>query len=117
MSEYKWTEHRCKQLADLETVLRTVRDANNANNFITRMAKASLLAEQLTSGEYPSFELFLYGLAREDRTAQRQVDELHELLDSFERNITSSEDADATVNQIVESIHKIRERHGVHQVR
>lgn len=113
MSEYKWTEHRCSQLADLETVLRTVRDANNANNFITRMAKASLLAEGLTSGEYPSFELFLYGLAREDRTAQRRVDELHELLDDFERMITNSEDADTTVNTIVERIHQMRELHQV----
>ena len=68
MSEHEWDERRCQQLADLETVLRTVRDANN---FITRMAKASLLAEGLTSGEYPSFELFLYGLARKDAKAKQ----------------------------------------------
>ena len=55
MSEHKWDEYRCGQLADLETVLRTVRDANNANNFIKRMAGASVLAESLLDGTDPSF--------------------------------------------------------------
>lgn len=113
MTEHKWDEYRCGQLADLETVLRTVMDANNANNFIKRMAGASVLAESLLNGTYPSFILFLHGQAGEQKRLQRQVDELHEMLDSFERNITNSEDADATVNQIVESIHRIRESHQV----
>jgi hypothetical protein len=113
MSDRKWDEYRCGQLADLETVLRTVRDANNANNFIKRMAGASVLAESLLDGTYPSFILFLHGLASTERLAQRQVDELHELLDDFERMITHSEDADTTVNQIVERIHRMRDLHHV----
>ncbi len=108
MSEHKWDEYRCGQLADLETVLRTVRDANNANNFIKRMAGASVLAESLLDGTYPSFILFLHGVASSERIVQRHVDELHELLDDFERMITHSEDADTTVNQIVERIHRMR---------
>jgi hypothetical protein len=35
------------------------------------------------------------------------------MMDSFERNITNSEDADTTVNQIVERIHRMRETHQV----
>lgn len=72
MSEHKWDEYRCGQLADLETVLRTVRDANNANNFIKRMAGASVLAESLLDGTYPSFILFLHGLAISENKQNKQ---------------------------------------------
>jgi hypothetical protein len=71
MSERKWDEYRCGQLADLETILTTVRDANNANNFIKRMAGASVLAESLLEGHYPTFVLFLHGLAIEDAKAKQ----------------------------------------------
>jgi hypothetical protein len=67
MSDVKWTDERCAQLVNLERVLREVANANSANNFIRRMAEASELAESLLNGQYPSFLLFLNGLAIDER--------------------------------------------------
>jgi hypothetical protein len=67
MDDVKWTDERCAQLSNLERVLREVANANSANNFIRRMAEASELAESLLNGPYPSFLLFLNGLAIDER--------------------------------------------------
>jgi hypothetical protein len=67
MVEIKWTDERCEQLTQLEKVLREVANANSANNFLSRMAVASELAESLLNGPYPSFASFLKQLAIDDR--------------------------------------------------
>jgi hypothetical protein len=67
MSDLKWTDERCEQLANLERVLREVANANSANNFLRRIEKASCLAESLLNGTYPSFVMFLNGLAIDER--------------------------------------------------
>ena len=76
MNDVKWTDERCAQLANLERVLREVASANSANNFIRRMAEASELAESLLNGSYPSFVLFLNGLAIDEREKQSKAKRL-----------------------------------------
>ena len=115
MSDYKWDEFREGQLGQLDGLLDTIRNANEKPKpgVLSQLAGASVIADSLVNGVYPSFILFLHGQAREQKRVQRQVDEMHELLDDFERMITHSEDADTTVNQIVERIHRMRETHQV----
>lgn len=115
MSDYKWDAFREGQLGQLDELLDTIRNANEKPKpgVLSHLAGASVIADSLVNGVYPSFILFLHGQAREQKRLQQQVDELHEMLDSFERNITTSEDADSTVNQIVQDIHRMRKHYGV----
>lgn len=85
MSDYQWTDNRCAQLANLERVLREVANANSANNFIRRMAEASELAESLLNGPYPSFLLFLNGLAIDERENRIKAKRLEEKRSSMEQ--------------------------------
>jgi hypothetical protein len=115
VSDYRWTKARQDQLWQLDKILEIVRDSDERPKpgFLATLQSAAKASSALLSGEYPTFMAFLRGIAERDMAAQRQVDELHELLDDFERMITHSEDADTTVNQIVERIHRMRETHQV----
>ncbi len=67
----EWTDLRCAQLADLQRVLRVIRDANSSNNFLTKMQEASEIADGLLDGPFPSFSMFLEMVAISDRQKRR----------------------------------------------
>ncbi len=70
-NDTEWTDLRCSQLADLQRVLRTIRDANSSNNFLTKMKEASEIADELLHGQFPSFSMFLEMVAIRDRQQRR----------------------------------------------
>lgn len=83
---YKWTDRRCQELFDLETLLREVGKINNASHAIERIqaciefAKNQAfieLAEKLSNHSFSenetSFLGFLNGLAIADRIAQQSA--------------------------------------------
>ena len=72
---HAWTDRRCQQLFDLETLLREVEKINNASNVIERIQACIKLAEGLNRSSFSenetSFLGFLNGLAIADRIAQQ----------------------------------------------
>ncbi len=64
----QWTDERCEQLRTIRQILQTVAEANRANNFVTKMSEASIMAESLLNDQFDSF---LTQLAIADRTLRK----------------------------------------------
>jgi hypothetical protein len=74
---HEWTDRRCQEIFDLETLLREVGKINNASNVIERIQACIELAEKLSRSSFSdnetSFLGFLNGLAIADRIAQQSA--------------------------------------------
>ena len=74
---HAWTDRRCQELFDLETLLREVGKINNASHAIERIQACIEIAEKLSRSSFSdnetSFLGFLNGLAIADRIAQQSA--------------------------------------------